>query len=327
VSRIIILVVLSATLFAPTRGAYGQDTPWERTRADSLQLLHDQMVFAQASGPPTATVHPVTLALREAYALGLSRDQVDALVDIEEELSRAFVRFAMSVQDDVVRPSTWWADEPVDEVALRSASLRAAEKQVDAVLLLLHLRDRVFDVLTGEQKAQLLEAHQRDLEGHWEELMRRPPARPCTEGGSGGGGILTDRSQIVWSVTFGQDSARIDGLFVARVEDRHRSGVMIRPRPNVPPGAASGGSAGVWHLLFDRETRTAYVHDQAIELGQDNVVLVHGIDRLHDLPDVVGTLSIPARFYTGGCLDGEDWVDALRNHILSVRQISEYVGK
>jgi hypothetical protein len=323
VSRITFVIVLIAAVVVPAPGVEGQAAPAERPRPDSLRLFYDQIVLAAVGEARPTVIHPVFLALQKAHTLGLSRDQLDGLLDLGEEIERAFIGFATSTSDDVLRPSIWWEDEPVDEAALRATSLQAAEKQVEAVLQLLQLRDQVFEILSEEQKTQLLGTHWEKIDRYRQEAKQRP-MRPCIQGGSGGGGILSDRAQIVWSVTFEQDSARIDGLFVARVEDRLRHGVPPRPRPDVP--ALSGGSAGVWILLFDRETRTAYVHERPVELRNDNVVLVNGIDRLHDLPDVAGTMFIPARFHTGGCLDGEDWVDALRDHVLSVPEIREFIG-
>jgi hypothetical protein len=78
-------------------------------------------------------------------------------------------------------------------------------------------------------------------------------------------------------------------------------------------------------MLYDVEQHVAWVHTQRVQLGQDNVVLVHGVDRLHELPTVVGTLRIPPAFHTGGCPEGVRWTELLRAHMEAVPEIREFL--
>ena len=61
-------------------------------------------------------------------------------------------------------------------------------------------------------------------------------------------------------------------------------------------------------------------------MGDHVVVLVQGIGRLMEPPDVVGTVNIPRTFFTGGCADGRWAHEHLRECVLQLPEIQEFIG-
>lgn len=220
----------------------------------------------------------------------------------------------------------WWDTEPLSELEIRTLVERKVEQEVAVMLALMEIRDQVFEMLSEDQRDFL-----RDKVGDQVESLRRGAmssvtAQPCVSGSLSGGSRLSPTIELLYVLSFEADSAHVDVLFVARADDRIRSTGGLPPRPEVPTGRLSGGTAGNWYLQFDRETRTAWVDDQPVDVGDDVVVLVQEIDRLLEPPDVVGTVDIPRTFYTGGCADGRWAHEHLRGYVLQFPEIQDFIG-
>lgn len=270
-------------------------------------------------------IHPAPMAIGEWQRLGLSPEQVRQLRDAQDDMERAYLAFASAMRDALVYPLVLWETREISEAELRVVADRKARQEVEFMLQLLKARDQVFEVLTEEQAVQLRELYREELKKMRDQAMDEPERHLCTHGGAGGGASLSPKAKMVYSVTFEGDSARIDALFVARAEDRLRGVSQLPPRPDLPAHSLSGATAGRWYLMYDRKSGTAWIDDRAVGLHDDNVLLLHGIDSLHEPPSVVRTLRIPEMFYTGGCQDDQQWSDLLRDHVMGVAEIRSFV--
>ncbi len=300
--------------------------PTQAQVPDTLRAFHDQVVFSQLVKEMSGVVHPVAMALAEWRALGLTESQVRELQDLEDEFGRILFKFLEERDQELVSPSMWWDAEPVSELEIRTLVERKVEQEVAVMLALIELRDQVFGLLSEDQRDFL-----RDKVGDQVGSLRRGAMssvtpHPCVSGSLSGGSRLSPTVELLYVLSFEADSAHVDVLFVARADDRIRSIGGLPPRPEVPTGRLSGGTAGNWYLQFDRETRTAWVDDQPVDVGDDVVVLVQGIDRLLEPPDVVGTVDIPRTFYTGGCADGRWAHEHLRGYVLQFPEIQDFIG-
>lgn len=295
---------------------------------DSVAATGDRPVVAPMQPWGGSISTPVLLALREWDTLQLSPEQVQQIRRLQEELSPAFRALVSEQMRSALPPSIWWSDESVDEASLRARYHRMAEQSATVTLRLLEARDRVYSVLNPEQRARLKALQRQEVEERTASLRADPVHRPCESGGSGGGFRLSDRAQVVYSVDFRGDSLRIGAVFIARAEDKLFGVPKLPEKPALPDstGFLSGGTAGRWYLQYDQREHTAWVHTQKVPLGEDNVVLVDGIDGLHRPPRVGGTLRVPPSVYTGGCPRGERWSEVLRAHLEKAPEIRAFTG-
>lgn len=163
--------------------------------------------------------------------------------------------------------------------------------------------------------------------GEREHAAGRPQETTCRgrTGGGGGGVRLTDSSEASFSYSFKGDSTYLEALFIGRADERIHGSPTKMERPDFEGASRmlTGGPMGWWWMLYNRENHIAWVDTTAVPLREDNVVLVQGVDRLHDRPTIVGTIRIPAAVPMNGCSLPE-W-PALRDFILSHPEIAEFI--
>jgi len=223
--------------------------------------------------------------------------------------------------------SLLWRDDSIDEEEIRSILEQQAHAAAGLVLRLFEARDEVFDALTKEQRLKLREAHRVRYAQPTSSDAPVPPTRPCVVGAASGGSRVSERVQLVYSVDFDGDSATIGAVFVGRADVRLHGSPSARGRPDLPDGPEflSGGSMGFWHMGYDRKTRTAWVHTQEVPLGGANVLLVEGIDGVHELPRIAGVLQMSSPVFTGGCPPGRPWHQILVEELEKVPEIREFI--
>jgi Spy/CpxP family protein refolding chaperone len=277
-----------------------------------------------------AIPHPAHVALQEWDTLGLTPGQVERVRDIEDGTAALFVEWIEERGGDSLLAAALWTDAEVDEGAVRAALRRDADRRADLVMGMVRAKRQVYEVLTPAQRSLLTRLQRaavtRVAAGGEPDLAR--PAPPCVMGASGGGLTLSPRAQVVFSLQHQGDSARIGALFVGRGKRGASASAKLPIRPALPEstGPTSGGSMGTWYMQHEAAANVAWVHTQRVPLGDDNVVLVDGIDLLHQPPTVVGTLRVPSTLFTGGCRDGFDLSAVLRERLERSPEVRAFLG-
>lgn len=311
-------VLLAALLVGPDV-LLGQNTIGQRRDVSGLSLGS-----VGGQGVP----HPASLALELFDSLRLTPQQVQEIREIEERLEEAMVSvMARTANASPPLHSFLWSEEDLDEAEFRSGLQRNAEVVADFFLSLFRARDEVFHALSGDQRLNLLIAYRTRYAQPTPPDSLARSTRPCLVGGAGGGSRVSDRVALVYSVDFEGDSAKIGAVFVGRADVKLYGSPPPRERPQFPDGpkVLSGGSMGIWHMGYEETTQTAWVHTRGVPLGEANVVLLDGIDRLHELPRIVGVVQMPSRVFTGGCLEGRPWHQILLEELEAVPAIRDFI--
>lgn len=279
-------------------------------------------VLAQAGQPSLVarrggdgTSAPAVLALQHWDSLGLTPAQVQGIRALQAELLSALSQRFEDVDGASAALSSLWLGTPLDTLALKSDLERELRRDYSLIVTLVATGQKVFALLDADQRELLRSLHQRELERAREALLPSTPPS-CTRGGSSGGISFSDRAMVTYSVSFEGDTAQLGMVFVGRA-DQPFGGGKPREKPVIPdaPEFLSGGTMGSWWVQYHRETGRAWIQGQEIELGSGNVVLLRGVDSLHEVPQVVRTLRIPAEVYTGGCGEHGSWSEILRTHL------------
>jgi hypothetical protein len=269
----------------------------------------------QTLGSGRGVPHPAKQALAHVDTLGLSAEQAAGIRRLGNEIDTAIVRhFAAEIgrAHDVI--AIWAIDAEPDTTALRAEEHAAAEDEFILADVLLSTRDRAFALLDPGQQSPLKQLQRNAVE---EALRPSPRTRPCTAG-TPTGGFIRGGLRVHFSVTFGADSAELHVVFVGR-RDPARDNVPAIARPVLPP-ATSGGSMGAWSVQYDRDSRTAWVHRHQVELGEQNLVLIEGMDDPRVPPRVMATVRMPRRIFTGGC-SGQSFADLLYVQLRRVPEV------
>lgn len=315
------LIVFLAALGAVPSGVGCQEPP-SRDRPVSGVSLGS----VGGSGPDVP--HPASLALELWDSLQLTPRQVQDIRGIQDRLEE--VLFSLMVAAASSTPplhALVWSDDSIGEEELRAVFERGAHAMASVVLGFFETRDEVFDVLTHEQGLKLREAHRVRYAQATSPDTPVPPTRPCVVGSSSGGSRVSDRIHLTYSVAFDGNSATIGAVFVGRADVRLHESPSSRGRPELPDGRelTSGTSMGYWYMGYDRRTRTAWVHTQEVPLGDANVVLVDGIDGVHELPRIAGVLQMASPVFTGGCPPDRPWQQILVEELEKVPEIRAFI--
>ena len=164
---------------------------------------------------------------------------------------------------------------------------------------------------------------------------------PCS-GGSGGGFRLTNRADVVYSVSFsdttGTEAMHINAVFVGRGAPgwKDKAENRIAGPPPARPDSVSGGSGatlGRFHMTHDRANNIAWVHDQPVRLDTFNVVLVDRADSAGGPPVVAGRLRVKPDITlpAGACgartrATGMSWSDSLRAVLLRNPEVRAFAN-
>jgi hypothetical protein len=163
---------------------------------------------------------------------------------------------------------------------------------------------------------------------------------PCA-GNAGGGGGLTDIADMVYAVSFADDTTRgemmhIRALFVGRGSPGWQAKAQNTPmqRPPVHDTVMlGGGSLGRLFVGYEDKTNSAWIHDQRVPLDSFNVVLVDRVDSVGGPPVVARTLRInpDIRLAPGVCggrvtMAGQGWADSLRAVLMRNAAVREFAS-
>ncbi len=273
-----------------------------------------------------STVHPADLALREWKQLDLTREQVSAIRGIQNRVLDAAEPVIEALHGlEPPRPEIWWGEAEPDEEKMRRSFRELTELEIDFFVRFVEL---------GREVYELLDPHQRET---LRALQRTPPdprltfpeeARLCIGGYASGGFVLNSQVTVHYAVSFEGDTAEVGVVWVGRAEEELYGTAAPPDPPDIPdaPRFLTGGNMENWYVQYDRETNRAWLDTERIDLGSDNVILLHGVEWLHDPPEVMGTHRIPSRLYTGGCRGDRDWSDILTAALLENESIRAFVG-
>jgi Spy/CpxP family protein refolding chaperone len=264
--------------------------------------------------------HPTSLALQHWEELDLDDAQIREIRSIENE----FVRVMMeALRPDVAAtpdPTVWWSEVEPDRDELRRRFSRGVEQEVDAYLHMVETGRQVYRLLRPAQRERLKDLQVQSVE----ESMQTPgiAARSCRSGGQGGGMSVLPGIVITYGVSFDGDTATVDAVFVGRAEHAFYS--SIPPHPRSESARGGGGSMGVWSVMVDRDSRTAWIHDRPVELGANNLVLLDGIDGIRQPPEIVAMLRMPPRIHTRGC-EEERFSEILLRSVKEVPEVRAFL--
>lgn len=274
-----------------------------------------------------STVHPAELALRHRKELDLTPEQVSQIRAIQDEMMEAFMPLleTLQAQEHKPDPKVWWGEAELDEQELRRSFHAISEREADLIVRLVDLGQEVYTLLDSRQR-EALQVHQLNAETR---NASAPQERLCIGGNASGGLLLSPKVVVNYTVSFQEDTAEVGVVWVGRAEDKLYGAASLPDRPVIPdaPDFLSGGSMENWYVQYDRETHRAWLDTQRVELGRDNVILLHGVERLHEWPEIVGTHRIPSRVYTGGCRSGTDWTEILRVTLMGSERIRAFVAQ
>ncbi|SRR6266542_3268073 len=267
--------------------------------------------------------HPVSAALAYWDSLGLTETQVRQLRHISERLENRFAQAAVKIFPDSSALLHLWRSEPIDSAALAKSAHDKVATETSLVIATLRARDEVFAVLTSEQRVRL-NSLVHPVAGS--ALRPERPTRLCTLGGIGGSSVISDQVDLVYSLDLKGDSAYVGTIFVARADEKLQSSPRRLSKPDLPgaPGFLSGGTSGRWWLQYDRREHAAWVETRRIDLGQNNVVLVQGIDRLTKDPDIAGLVRVESPFYTNGCRSAE-LTELIKEQVLKSARVRTFI--
>lgn len=307
-------------------GAIASDAGAQAT--ESRERPVSGISFGGRPGMRNGIPHPASLALAYFDSLHLTPEQVQELRDIQDRVEEAMMEELLAhLQEGPRLPGLMWSQEPPDPDQVRARFQEQAEAEAAMFLRLLAGRDEVFRVLSPDQKETLLGIHRDRYSRTAQPNPEAPPSRPCTRGGAGGGGTISDRVAMVYSVDFHGDSAQVGAVFVGKADGKLHSSPSPGPRPQLPDGPRflSGGAIGIWHLGYDEDSHTAWVQDRRISLEYGNVILLEGVERLQEPPRLAGIAKLPSMIYTGGCPPGRSWSIILREELQKVPEIREFM--
>lgn len=294
-------------------------------RATALNSATVARLFASASEQRIS--HPALLALEHWEELALTPAQVSRMRQIQEELGVAYMVLLNRQLSEPAPDSVWLSEKAIDEAAIRTTLRRQADEDADFTIHLLRLGQEAYRSLSPVQQRTLRTLHQEQASIAQQPAAERTP-RLCTSGGAGGGFQVNPRVAVVYSVDFYGDSARLGAVFVGRAREKLYSTPSVPRKPVLPEstGLLSGGTIGSWYMQYDERHHVAWVDTQKVELGPANVVLVDGVEILHQPPTVIATARIPERVFTGGCRGNVEFTDILRNQLESVPEVRAFMG-
>jgi hypothetical protein len=277
----------------------------------------DRMSGLSVRGIP----HPASAALHYRDSLRLDERQAQALRVVIQSAERALYAAYSQQIFDSAGVLLFWSAVPIDSVTEVRRMRTRIEQEVGVTMALLRARDETFRVLTGAQRAKL------------DSLFRGTPTpevaarvRSCDTGSSGGSLTLSDRAKLVYSVSYEGDSARLHFVAVALAESSLHALPTARRTPfESDADHGGGGSAGAWMIVHAPKRDAVMVDTMQVNLNGGNVVLVRGVDRLMQPPDIVAVLSVPSMFHTAACRDRAH-EEALREHVLASKQVREFLA-
>ena len=163
------------------------------------------------------------------------------------------------------------------------------------------------------------------------------------EGSAGGKLSLTDRADMVYTVTFradsgGTDVATIESVIVGRGAAGWKNSVR-GPSPAPSPTAAdsavlaTSADLGVIRVGYDRRNNAAWVHDERIALDSFNVVLIDRVDSVGGAPTVAERLRIAPTIplAAGACAARSNptsmaWADTIRARLMRSPQVRTFAS-
>lgn len=314
-------IALALTVLSVSR-ASAQQQGWDPDFIAYVDLLERLVRLAEDQ----EFTHPVQLAVREWERLDLTDAEVDRLTALERRMIRAIIGSTRSsATQSPPAFDIMWRDVTPTDADLESWTVEAARGEVALMRQLLDTRDTVFAIL-GPVRTDLLRQIAEERRGR-SASATGPAPRPCTNGNMGGGSILSRRTRLAYSMSLDGDTATINALFVGRADARVAREVGEPTRAQLPDSVrmTSGGSMGIWTMVVDRQRGTAWVHEQPVPLNGANVILIQGYDRYRENPTVAGLTSIPARFFTGGCTDGQRVTEKLLEYIMTFPEIRAFL--
>lgn len=272
-------------------------------------------------------IHPAALALREWKELDLTPEQVSQIRAIQEQIMEAITPLleALQAQEHRPDPEIWWGAAELDEQELRKSFHEISEREADFFVRFVDLGRRVYDLLDSRQREAL-----KVLQRNASDLGKVPAQdRPCERGNSSGGFVLNPQVRVNYTASFTKDTAEVGVVWVGRAEEKLYGTAALPDKPIIPdvPEFLSGGTMENWYVQYDRATHRAWLDTQRVDLGRDNVILLHGVERLHERPEVIGTHRIPSRVYTGGCRSGTDWTEILTATLMGSEPIRAFIGQ
>lgn len=163
---------------------------------------------------------------------------------------------------------------------------------------------------------------------------------PACIGGSSGNMSLTERAEMVYSISFGSDTTRrnvfdIDAVFVGRGAPGWKSQARQVERPAVLRDSVgiAGATAGSLFLGVNRRSRTAWIHGQPMALDSFNVVLLDRVDSVGGPPVVTRRVRIaPSMTLAPEACSGSSraaygpYADSLRAVLLRTPEIREFAA-
>lgn len=281
--------------------------------------------------------HPVSAAIALWDTLDLTEEQIRALRKVQDRTETEFFDLYARQVFDTTALLRYWRPGPVDSMAVLRETRAELEPQVRVMLAMLRARDETFAILSADQRARLDSlVVMPAIAG----LFTRPEAvldslragtairgtmrsHPCDRGGSGGSVRLSDRAELIYSIHYEGDSARIVAVVVAQADDE------LTRAPGPPPQApqevrGGGGSVGRW--MIQAAEGAVWIDSTRVELNGNNVVLLQGVDRVTRMPDVEGLTSVPSYFHTGACREVDD-SEALRAHVLASPEVRAFLER
>ena len=165
---------------------------------------------------------------------------------------------------------------------------------------------------------------------------------PC-DGSAGGNLSLTERADMVYTVSFredsgGTDAATIESVIVARGAAGWKQAERNRDPAPPPTGADSTAlttsvTLGGHRVGYDHRSHVAWIHNERVALDSFNVILVDRIDSVGGAPTVVQRLHIPptVRLDEGACGARANptsmlWVDSIRARLMRAPEVRAFAA-
>ena len=165
---------------------------------------------------------------------------------------------------------------------------------------------------------------------------------PC-EGNASGSLSLTDRAEMMYTVSFREDSggvdvATIESVIVGRGAAGWKTSQRTRtpastPTPFDSASLASSAEIGGVRVGYDRRDNAAWVQNERFALDSFNVVLIDRIDSVGGAPTVAQRLRIaPAiPLATGACGARTNptsmaWADSIRARLMRAPQVRTFAS-
>ena len=163
---------------------------------------------------------------------------------------------------------------------------------------------------------------------------------PC-EGSAGGGLTLTDRTEMVFTVAFREDSsgdevAQIEAVIVGRGAPGWKATMRDRKPASTTHDSASLATMadiGLVKVGYDRRSHVAWIQNESVALDSFNVVLLDRVDSAGGGPVIAQRLRLAPTIplAEGACAARMNpttmaWADSIRARLMSHAQVRAFAA-